>query len=300
MAPGLDLIWPNQKIVDVIFLGNPLNFITQRHLWPLQMKFRLWVLCETNKKILTYIIGLKTEEVSVIPRSLLFPIKKTILFKENFFNEDITLIYSGRLTHEKNFSLVVEVVNMIQNKSKKIIDFSICSPLLSQSRKKEIMSEFNKYQWKYNPKILGDLGTNWHKKIAKNSVLISLSTYRQEDFGVSVAQFQQLGRPIILSDWSGHRDVEGPNVIKISPKLIIQENAKKIAQLCLNKRTPEKSCSQLKFKKPSIINYAEVEKGLKEISSKKIKIIQESFFDDHLPTAKKLPKKMSHILMGKE
>jgi hypothetical protein len=60
----------------------------------------------------------------------------------------------------------------------------------------------------------------WTKTTVPSPVFISLSKFEKEDFGVSIAQAQAAGWPVILSDWGGHRDVLGSNVIRVPPRLI--------------------------------------------------------------------------------
>jgi len=49
---------------------------------------------------------------------------------------------------------------------------------------------------------------------------VNFSTYFCEDFGVSLAQAQELGWPAVLSDWGGHSDAMIENVYKIHPLAI--------------------------------------------------------------------------------
>ena len=74
----------------------------------------------------------------------------------------------------------------------------------------------NELPWRYPPKFPGLLAPEkWCLSSVKNPVLISLSTYFQDDFGVSVAQAQSKGWPCILSNWGGHQDVMGSNTLKL-------------------------------------------------------------------------------------
>lgn len=53
------------------------------------------------------------------------------------------------------------------------------------------------------------------KKSPRNPVFISFSKDTREDFNTACAKAQSAGWPCILSDWGGHRDVQGPNVLKL-------------------------------------------------------------------------------------
>lgn len=160
MVANGDLIWPEEKFVDVILMGNPLGLITHRYLWPKGIKIRLWVLSEAFKKLLVAILNIDPKHIAVVPRYILFPQKKPAQ-SYDLLNSDIELIYSGRFTIEKNFPLTVQVANRIQNLANGRITFNICGPRLTSNNQnlKLIKEEISKYQWKTKPQIKEDLGT---------------------------------------------------------------------------------------------------------------------------------------------
>lgn len=297
MSSGENLLWPDSGVTEVIFFGNAPNLITQKFLWVPGKRVRLWTLSVSHKKLLTGLLNIPEKNVGVLPRSLLYPQKK----KERPFpfNGPFTLVYSGRLTSEKNFLLCAEVAATIQKMHAFEVRFVICGPW-SEKEKKSLPGILRKFKWKRPPEIKGDLGSFWYKKISGNPVLLNLSTYLQEDFGVSVAQAQSEGWPLILSEWGGHLDVQGRNCVKIPAHYIFKSKANAIAGKCL-KTTPEtKPYERNRPLKPKAITYEEIENILDSSSANHIQTLQKAFSDIPLRRGftKNLERKIKTILSG--
>jgi glycosyltransferase involved in cell wall biosynthesis len=291
MTEGANLLWPKNGPVDVVFMGSGINFISHRYFWLPNMRIRIWTLSVPHKNLLVQLLNLKESDVGVLPRYQFFPLhKNTLSFNNDFFNQEFTFVFSSRFGQEKNFLLVVQTVNMIQKTSKSNIRFVICGPGFSQESVNAIQKLIGEYTWKTHPEILEDLGPRWVKKIKGNPVLINLSTYLQEDFGVSVAQAQEAGWPVIVSDWGGHRDVVGVNVIKIPSKYVQQKKVKRIVHQILSHKAKTNFTQPPKFSKPSVLTYQQIEKKLELIPKKRLEFYQK-LFSRHNPTAQMTSKK---------
>lgn len=84
----------------------------------------------------------------------------------------------------------------------------------------------NELPWTKPPQYLGDFPEKqWLCGAYENPVAISLSTYLMEDFGVSLAQAQQAGWPCIVSDWGGHADIKGRNIIRVPSQFLFLANS---------------------------------------------------------------------------
>ena len=218
-----DFLIPNDSLVELVLYSDGRDRIQDLHLLPSNLKYRYWVLSRYSKNVLLKKSGLKPAHIHVIPRYELFPIKKPMTRLTNK-NKPLKLIYSGRTDClGKNFHLACALASEIQAQWKARVEFHVCGPNLMPNL---VASELLKYKWKTEPKLWNDLGRKWINKF-KTGTLINLSTFLGEDFGVSVAQAQQKGFSLIISDWGGHKDVIGANVIKISVRAINKANSER-------------------------------------------------------------------------
>jgi hypothetical protein len=211
-----DLVWPSVEVVDIVFFGDALHALAGVTSWPRTIKYRIWLLCHDMKTLISELYDIPEEYLAVIPRYTVFPITNTLTSLNVLKKEDIHFVMSSSYAISKNIGLTVGVVNKIQETyPNKNIKLSICGPKPEEFMAKD---EINKYEWKVQPQILGDLGFNWHTKFSPDTVMINFSTNLFEDFGISLTQAQQRGLPLIISDWGAHHDIQGSNVIKVPTK----------------------------------------------------------------------------------
>ncbi|WP_372654772.1 glycosyltransferase [Halobacteriovorax sp.] len=218
----------NDEIVDFILFGNAFKKFFESGNW-IGERVRIWVLSQSNKRIIeSYMNG--AAKVNVIPRNVLFPLqKKAITFESG---KEYNFIFAGRLSAQKNIeSLLFFIKNYNEtystnSKLKLFGDFE-------DTYHEDLGRRFqDSYQNRINTLIeLLGISQNvifhgkvdretWSKEDAHRSVFITLSTFISEDFGCAVAEAQQAGWPIILSEFGGHLDVSGNNLIKIPVSFI--------------------------------------------------------------------------------
>lgn len=212
----------DSEILDVVLFGDFVDQLARFRTWPLRSSYRLWVLGRAVQKVCVEILGFAESEVGVIPRYELFPASpapREFPLKEDAF----TLVYSGRFVSNKNFDLFLRTASALQTrygmKSMKVrgAGFYPFSPEVLSAQFAYLIL---KLPWVDPPVLHTNLGTlDWVSAFPEQPVLLSLSSHRREDFGVSVAQAQAAGWPCCLTEWGGHRDVTGPNVIKIPAAL---------------------------------------------------------------------------------
>lgn len=280
--------WPRAQTVDLVLIGlGPLTMLL-KWIWPARMKFRIWVLCRAHRRVLVELMGFPEESIGVIPRYKLAPRLKAKAHRVLDLQQDFDLIYSGRIQSHKNFALACAVATALQHVTENRVRFYICGARLDQA-KDTIKKELAQHRWKTQPTFLGDLGENWFKHRWKNPVLINLSTFCYEDFGVSVAQADRMGWPMILSEWGGHLDVQSPGAIFVPADLILESQrtksktkaAKQIAALCTSSRRALKSEAREStkgFENPKAIDRDTILKAVSEMNSKAKESV-EKYFD---------------------
>ncbi len=219
----------SKEILNVVLMGGFIKRIFDIPNWQLS-KILIWVLSQKTKDFLVESVGLEPRNIQVIPRYELF--KKPPTIQNINTAKPIHIIYSGRFSIQKNFDVLLKIFNHLDKNSK--IEFKLfCFGGYDNSfhenhgrfekfEFKRLCTEYIQNQiWKNKPVIL-----NWHdseswtSKIPENSVIINLSTFISEDFGVSVAQAQSAGYKSFLTDWGGHSDCDTETVEFISPNLI--------------------------------------------------------------------------------
>ena len=83
----------------------------------------------------------------------------------------------------------------------------------------------NRLDWVMKPIFIQEMGTEeWLEIEIHNPILITLSNFISEDFGVSAAQALSKGWNCILSDWGGHKDVPNSASIKV-PNQYLYDNS---------------------------------------------------------------------------
>ncbi|MBI3555992.1 MAG: glycosyltransferase [Deltaproteobacteria bacterium] len=217
---------PATDNVDVILMGNFSHELLHLDFWP-RKNYRIWVLCEAARQVLIRTLGLKPEWVSVLCRYELFPAPPPHALPTA--SEDLTFIYSGRISRAKNVLLVAEVVSQLQAsyawpaRLKMLGDFdgyAIEDAAVPEISSREYRTTFKqalkKLPWNEKPEIQEGLGSHqWLRHLPDRSVGISLSLHMKEDFGVSLAQLQQKCIPLIVSHWGANLDLNFANHIPL-------------------------------------------------------------------------------------
>lgn len=220
--------FPDHEIVDIVFFGSHLEKFLRSGNWN-QKQYRFWVLSTSVRKMFVEVYGFDKNQISLIPRYQLFPVKEIQEKTDHLFMEQqaaIDFVYSGRLSPTKNIELIITSYALFKE------NLSLPSKLyLIGKFDNEVLPGAKEINQPYQL-ALTDLvkqlnieqdvlfldaksPDNWikHEKF-KNPILINFSTYVHEDFGVSVAQAQSAGWPCMISQWGGHLDLSG---IKFMP-----------------------------------------------------------------------------------
>lgn len=229
--------------INVIFFGQFLNRFLESGNWTAR-EYRFWVLCESTKDVLTRLMGVPVKKVGLIPRYELYPSsKKPRKFPK--IGEAFTLVFGGRLSPTKNIELLLKTVSHLQTKKKIPVRLLLSGrfdneqhmdrnipPDFAKDYRQRVLRLIATSSWTVPPKLIHDRGPDqWHRGDLLNPVFVGLSTFIGEDFGVSVAQAQELGWPCLLSDWGSHRDVTGPGVRKIPFPLVGVTQTKELVDL---------------------------------------------------------------------
>ncbi len=218
---------PTTQILDVVLFGDFLEELAKFGEWPKKNSYRIWVLCQSARDVLVELVGFEKNQIGVLPRQALFP---QITPEHEFPPSDsnFTLVYSGRFVSNKNFDIFLRVASELQTeygfRNMKVKAYGFY-PVLEQELSSTFAYLVLKLKWINAPEFYTEAGPHeWVTDTKGDSVIMSLSKHRREDFGVSVAQAQVAGWPCILSDWGGHRDVSGANVLKIPAPLIPRDS----------------------------------------------------------------------------
>lgn len=208
---------PSSSVVNVVLQGNALGQIMECGKWPLG-KVRLWVLCGANRALLMQKFGFRVVEIGIIPRYKLYPF---IPAKKLDLDKKINFIYAGRLSPEKGILHLLDFIRELQ-KYKKVeltiygeenyfpAKYTKWTPSKKSVWIRSLKESLQSNRWRVKPQVIHGLSSKeWQRKVPPNSIFISLSQSTHEDFGVAVAEAQQLGLSTVLSAWGAHKDVVG-------------------------------------------------------------------------------------------
>jgi len=207
--------------VHVVLYGNLLRAIAEIPFWPGQSVV-LWVLSEASKSALVKILGLKDQDVSVIPRSI-FNINTNL---ENQISKN--LVYAGRLSRQKNILDLIYTLYFLQHEHSAQYNLTLfgsfddeynqdCGRMLfKESFQNEVTKLVAQLDWKQAPRFEGKKDSlEWPKLLSSKMTLISLSRFLMEDFGVSIAQAHEEGISTITSEWGGYKDIQFKNHFRL-------------------------------------------------------------------------------------
>lgn len=215
---------------DIVLTGRFLQRLLESGNW-LPPSLRLWCLSSVVKRTLIKTFDFRPSQIGVIDRYQLFPVKK----QKKFDRDELNLVYGGRICTAKNVLLLLHVTYHLQNFLSCPVQLFFIGPFDEEKHEHRDKSEknlnsflkeiFEKLKFKDQPVFMSKRSAqSWFDLPIENPVFFSLSTYLFEDFGVALAQAQSAGWPAIISDWGGHRDVKGENILKIPAHLLSDTN----------------------------------------------------------------------------
>lgn len=230
--PDVEIIFPERLLsvdhVQVVLFGSFFERIFETGNWP-DKNYTFWCMCKRVKTILTEICSFPEDSIKCIPRYEIFSPGTS---RSLSFETPLKLIYSGRLSSQKNIEFFLAFASSVAKLSSVPVDTFLLGKWdnrIPKHRGRFVIDSYqnniNKFLSKLNfnnpPVFIEDLDSEeWLNYLEGNSLLVSFSTSIAEDYGVSIAQAQETGTPVMVSDWGGHGDVEGRNVYSIPLKMI--------------------------------------------------------------------------------
>jgi len=219
--------FPNSKLpVEVTLTGSFLSRILESSFWNFEQS-RLWTFSPQIKDFLTNVINIDAEKIGIIGR----PLYRESIFIPNF-EQEVNLVYAGRLSLSKNIPALLKIVSLLQVKYKKNVTLDIFGEFDSfpdeslgkyhvSSLKEITLKTLNDLPWNKVPVFHGDVKQEeWVKVKLSHPVFISLSTSMYEDFGTAAQIAASRGWPSILSSWGGHKSSQ--NFLSVPYYLIPQ------------------------------------------------------------------------------
>lgn len=252
VAQGVKLEIPKDKKVHIVLFGDGILALQTLSQINTNKYYYIWVLSSSHALLLSRFHKIPIEHIGIIPRYELFSLGKYKKSNVKNYDKSFSLISSASISKNKNFEFCVKVMSHAQKVSIQNIECFVCGPNMEYDLN-QVKNIVSKYVWKHEPKLLGDIGTNWADHDYRNPILLSFSTSIYEDYGVSIAQAQAKGWPVVISDWGGHRDVQGKYVIKIPYKWIENNEVTKVVR-CLHQVTQSECFHKIKKTYPKMIH----------------------------------------------
>lgn len=221
----------NQKKVYIIFFGGFLERLYESGNWP-KKEYHFICISHQVKEVLIKLFQFNENSISVIERDDLF--KTKCENKKIDFSKPVNIFYAGRISPQKNINYILYLAKQLMDFNQVQIHFfgeydnnfpKNKGRFLIESFKDELKTIIHDLEITDRVHFYHGLGhVDWLKLVPENAIFVNFSTFVAEDFGVSVAQVQQKGYPMILSAWGGHLDVSAANVLTISKNEIITYN----------------------------------------------------------------------------
>lgn len=186
--------------------------------------YRFWVLSNQVKKVLTELLGMPEDSITVIPRSEICPPGQA----KEIQNDSFDLVFSGRISPVKNIEFYL-LFNYFLQKDHQVncrpVLFGNFDNITHDQHGRQLPKDYQHFiqelskglDWNTKPKFMGLYPSDeWvkHKEL-NHPVFSSFSTYSKEDFGVSFGQAEMEGWPALVSGWGGHLDSICSNVLKV-------------------------------------------------------------------------------------
>lgn len=189
--------------------------------WPIHF----FTASEKQKKIVESFFQSSESIVTVIP----FPVDEKMFNRDNFFNDrknirekygikkdDKVLLYTGRISYQKNIEMLVKIFNSIIPLFDNTLHLWIAGPwddiIMPYFGKNGICGSFYSHFSSTLKKIKGSninfVGQFESVELVKlynaADLFVSLSTYNDEDYGIAPAEALLCGLPVFLSNWGGY------------------------------------------------------------------------------------------------
>ena len=249
----------SEDTVNIILFGGFLRRYLECGNWSFS-NAKIWVLSASVQKVISQLLGIDAVHIGIIPRYELFPQKSNGIPLPNL-EQTTTFVFAGRISSVKNIKMLLETVSALQTENHYPVRLALTGAYDNQTHydqgrfdsidyQNEIEHLIQSLPWKAPPTLKPKTASDqWYLENFVNPVYVNFSTFMCEDFDVSTAQAQALGWPCLLTDWGGHQEVVGDNVLKIplssiahdhEPSSVRQIKAKALAY-SLSKRLPERS-----------------------------------------------------------
>jgi glycosyltransferase involved in cell wall biosynthesis len=182
-----------------------------------------WVVASTRWKLIAQRF-IPDQNITLIPHP--FPVirpmrKREAIRKEyGWSQQDKVLVYAGRRSQQKNLPMLWRVWNELKSQKNQSYKLALAGdwcqygmpqfPEMASSilPQKKIWEELQKLF----PEDLMDFGELDSQHLAELMLaadgVISLSTFLEEDFGLSLREARFLGTPVIATNWGGHADLK--------------------------------------------------------------------------------------------
>lgn len=194
--------------------SHPVKFITASHAQENQLRF----FSKTTSGVHRYLFPLDSND-------FYFSSKERVQWrKENQISEDeIILLYSGRISLQKNIDLLIRKFVEIHENNNKSFSLIIAgevddigAPFMGVKGYEGYMFSKIQQELKFIPsqiknkiRFLGNVERNELRKVNNASdIFLSFSLYHDEDFGMSPAEALATGLPSLLTAWGGYISFE--------------------------------------------------------------------------------------------
>jgi glycosyltransferase involved in cell wall biosynthesis len=207
---------PKEKtrdVQDLVCLGDAPLALLEPEWINTRGTYRVWTYSSALYRVMTEYIGLDAAKVGYIDRYKFFDLSK----KRYSLGSSQSFVIAQRDFPGKNLAAALELAFELRRTKFPRHPIYVCGP----------RAEPSALQGYDGITFLGDLGSHWfNDPHLRRAALVNLSTSHHEDFGISIAQAQARGMPIIVSDWFAHKDVRGDNVHFVQPRDIVRVNLK--------------------------------------------------------------------------
>jgi len=241
----------NDEAINTVLFGDFFRRFFESGNWPFD-NYKIWLLSHSCKRVMENLFHIESDKIGVIPRYELFPHSKAEVPNPN---EKIELIYSGRISATKNIEFICAITSYLQTSENLNVSLRIFGHYddefhenygrrIHKNYQEKLENFISTLSWSEKPIFEGRKKPDeWVMGNFKQPVLINMSNYFCEDYGVAVAQAQEKGWPVLLSEWGGHLDVTKGVRSFINPSFIghshehtsvIKTKAKIVAEVIAN------------------------------------------------------------------
>ncbi|MFM6929778.1 MAG: hypothetical protein ACKOX6_15015 [Bdellovibrio sp.] len=228
-------VFPHQSEnpVNIVLFGGFMKRYLESGNW-FFANARIWVLSASVQKVLSQLLGVDPIHIGIIPRYELFP-KTSSNLPFPRIDKLATFVFAGRISSVKNIKMLLETVSALQADNR-MVHLVLIGAYDNQTHydhgrfdlvnyQNEIEQLIQRLPWQTPPVVKPKTASNqWHLDEIINPIYVNFSTFMCEDFDVSTAQVQSLGWPCLLTDWGGHQEVTGDNVLKIPPSSVAHDH----------------------------------------------------------------------------